>query len=80
MSGADLNEYHADFLARDRLAEARVAATRREIVRSLRRPRALRITLGLRLISIGRRLVATARQSPRASTSRPCHRARASEQ
>jgi hypothetical protein len=32
-----LNEYHADFLARDRLAEARRAAARRHLVDSLRR-------------------------------------------
>jgi len=32
-----LNEYHADFLARDRLAEARRAAARRHLIESLRR-------------------------------------------
>jgi hypothetical protein len=32
-----LNEYHADFLARDRLAEARRAAARHHLIDSLRR-------------------------------------------
>jgi hypothetical protein len=61
VNGADLNEYHGDFLARDRLAEARAAAAHRELVRSLRQRRGLRIVLGLRLIRVGRRLVASAR-------------------
>ena len=58
MNGAELNEYHADFLARDRLAEARAAAAHRALVRSLRPRRSWRLMVGLGLIKAGRRLSA----------------------
>jgi hypothetical protein len=61
VSGADLNEYHADFLARDRLADARASAARHELIRSLRprRPRRpLRVAIGLTLIRVGAWLIA----------------------
>jgi hypothetical protein len=61
-----LNEYHADFLARDRLAEARERAARRDIVERVRR-RSLRRLFGAGLIRLGRRLAgATARRPARA--------------
>jgi hypothetical protein len=63
-----LNEYHADFLARDRLAEARERAARRDIVERLGQ-RTLRRVLGAGLIRIGRRIAGT--------TTRPQARARA---
>jgi hypothetical protein len=50
-----MNEYHADFLARDRLAEARERAARRDVVATLRRGR-VRRALGAYLIRLGRRL------------------------
>jgi hypothetical protein len=58
VSGADLNEYHADFLARDRLADARASAARHELIRSLRPRRPLRVAIGLTLIRVGAWLVA----------------------
>jgi hypothetical protein len=54
-----LNEYHADFLARDRLAEARETAARRDLVHRLRRGR-LRRALGAAMIRLGRRLAGPA--------------------
>jgi hypothetical protein len=36
-AGVWMNEYHADFLSRDRLAEARQAAQRRHLVATARR-------------------------------------------
>lgn len=52
-----LNEYHADFLARDRLAEARRAAARRHLIDSLRRQSAGRRTsMTARIRALGRRL------------------------
>jgi hypothetical protein len=51
--GVWLNEFHADFLARDRLAEARADAARRELLRRLRRPR-LRRAVGAGMIRLGR--------------------------
>ena len=60
MSGADLNEYHADFLARDRLADARATAAHRELIRSLRPRRPLRVVVGLTLIRVGAWLVTIA--------------------
>jgi hypothetical protein len=50
-----LNEYHADFLARDRLAEARERAARRAVVAQLRAGR-WRRALGAGMIRLGRRL------------------------
>jgi hypothetical protein len=61
VNGGDLNEYHADFLARDRLSEARAAAAWHELVRAIRRRRPLRQRLGLHLIRVGRRLAAASR-------------------
>ena len=61
MRGSELNEYHADFLARDRLAEARAAAAHHALVRALRRPRPLRLVVGLALIRAGRWLAGAAR-------------------
>jgi hypothetical protein len=52
-----LNEYHADFLARDRLAEARRAAARRHLIDSLRRQsRRRRASIALLIQGLGRRL------------------------
>jgi len=52
-----LNEYHADFLARDRLAEARRAAARRYLIDSLRRQSGRRrASIVLLMQSLGRRL------------------------
>jgi hypothetical protein len=52
-----LNEYHADFLARDRLAEARRAAARRHLIDSLRRqPARRRASIALLMRGLGRRL------------------------
>ena len=62
MKGSELNEYHADFLARDRLAEARAATAHHELVRSLRRRRPLRLVVGLGLIRAGRWLAGAARE------------------
>ena len=61
-----MNEYHADFLARDRLADAREKAARRALVESLRRGR-LRRALIDGVTGLGRRLVrVTARRRARA--------------
>ncbi|HKQ62639.1 MAG TPA: hypothetical protein VJS92_15220 [Candidatus Polarisedimenticolaceae bacterium] len=52
-----LNEYHADFLARDRLAEARRAAARQHLIDSLRRQSGRRrVSIALLMKSLGRRL------------------------
>jgi hypothetical protein len=52
-----LNEYHADFLARDRLTEARRAAAHRHLVDSLRRKsRGRRASITARIHDLGRRL------------------------
>jgi hypothetical protein len=52
-----LNEYHADFLARDRLAEARRAAARRHLIDSVRRrPGRRHVSIALLMKSLGRRL------------------------
>ena len=52
-----LNEYHADFLARDRLAEARRAAAHHHLVDSLRRQSTgRRITIASRVLRLGRHL------------------------
>jgi hypothetical protein len=58
-----LNEYHADFLARDRLAEARERAARRDIVERLGQ-RTLRRVLGAGLIRLGRRLAGPTTRRP----------------
>ena len=52
-----LNEYHADFLARDRLAEARRAAARHHLIDSLRRRSDRRRTsIASLMLSLGRHL------------------------
>ena len=52
-----LNEYHADFLARDRLAEARRAAARHHLIDSLRRqPDRRRTSIAARVLNFSRRL------------------------
>ncbi len=52
-----LNEYHADFLARDRLAEARRAAARRHLLDSLRRQsRGGGMSVASMVATVGRRL------------------------
>jgi hypothetical protein len=56
-----MNEYHADFLARDRLAEARENAARRALIGSLCRGR-LRRALVAGVVGLARRL---ARVTPR---------------
>jgi hypothetical protein len=61
-----MNEYHADFLARDRLADAREKAARRALVESLRRGRVRRALID-GAIGLGRRLLrVTARRRARA--------------
>jgi hypothetical protein len=54
-----MNEYHADFLARDRLAEARERAARQDLVDRLRRGR-LRRAVAATMIRLGRRVAAGA--------------------
>ena len=52
-----LNEYHADFLARDRLAEAHRAAARRHLLDSLRRQSGgRRMSVVSMVAAVGRRL------------------------
>jgi hypothetical protein len=53
-----LNEYHADFLARDRLTEARRAAAHRHLVDSLRRRQfaGRRIPIASLVLRLGRHL------------------------
>jgi hypothetical protein len=60
-----MNEFHADFLARDRLAEARERAARRDLVDRLRRGY-WRRALGAELIRLGRRVagVTPTRRAP----------------
>ena len=49
-----LNEYHADYLAHDRMAEAQARAARRHLLAAARRPRRrLRARIGRALIRIG---------------------------
>jgi hypothetical protein len=55
-----LNEYHADFLARDRLAEARADAARRDLIAQLRRSE-LRRVVGEALIHLGRLITGEAK-------------------
>jgi hypothetical protein len=52
-----LNEYHADFLARDRLTEARRAAARRHLLHTLRDQSGRRRTsIASLVLNLGRRL------------------------
>jgi hypothetical protein len=59
-----MNEYHADFLARDRLAEARERAARQDLVDRLRRGGLrggrLRRAVAATMIWLGRRVAAGA--------------------
>lgn len=50
----DLNEYFAECLVKERLAEARAAAARSALLRDLPPRRPIRIALGLGLVRIGR--------------------------
>lgn len=50
----DLNEYLAECLVKERLAEARAAAARSALLRDLPPRRPIRIALGLGLVRIGR--------------------------
>jgi hypothetical protein len=50
-----LNEYHADYLAHDRMAEAQARAARRQLLAAARLPRpCLRVRIGRALIRLGR--------------------------
>jgi hypothetical protein len=60
-----LNEFHADFLARDRLAEARADAARRDLLRRLRRPPRLRRVVASTMIRLARRLAGARSASQR---------------
>jgi hypothetical protein len=54
----DLNVYSVEWLARERLADARARTAREAWLRSPRPPRQpWRVTLGLALIGLGRRIV-----------------------
>jgi hypothetical protein len=54
----DLNVYSVEWLARERLADARARVAREVELRSLRPAgRPWRVTLGLALIGLGRRIV-----------------------
>ncbi len=54
----DLNVYSIELLARERLVEARARVAREMSLRSARPPRRpWRVTLGLALIGLGRRIV-----------------------
>jgi hypothetical protein len=58
----DMNLYFAEWLVRERLAEARAAGARDALVHAARpRPRPVRVRLGLALVSLGRRLQGGAR-------------------
>lgn len=57
----DFNEYFAEWLVRERLAEARALAARATLIRAVRPPRRrLRATVGLVLIRIGQGLLGRA--------------------
>ena len=58
-----LNEYHADFRARDRLAEARERAARRAVVDQLRTGR-WRRAFGAGMIRLGRRVAGVSPRQP----------------
>jgi hypothetical protein len=60
----DMNLYFAEWLVRERLAEARAAGARDALVHAAKsrpRPRPVRVRLGLALVSLGRRLQGGAR-------------------
>jgi hypothetical protein len=53
----DMNLYFAEWVVRERLAEARAAGARDALVHTARpRPRPVRVRLGLALVRLGRRL------------------------
>ena len=53
----DMNLYFAEWLVRERLAEARAAGARDGVLHAARpRPKPVRARLGLALVSLGRRL------------------------
>jgi hypothetical protein len=63
----DMNVYFAEWLIKERLAEARAAGARDALFHAHRPPRQpMRVALGLALIRLGRRL-----QSGRPSTADP---------
>ena len=60
----DMNLYFAEWLVRERLAEARAAGARDAVLHAARpRPRPVRVRLGLALVSLGRRLQGGAREA-----------------
>ena len=63
----DMNVYFAEWLVKERLAEARTAGARDALIHAHRPPRQpMRIALGLALIRLGQRI-----QSGRPSTADP---------
>jgi hypothetical protein len=58
----DMNLYFAEWLVRERLAEARAAGARDAVLHAAR-PRPVRVRLGLALVSLGRRLQGGAREA-----------------
>ena len=62
----DMNVYLVEWWAKERLGEIRAAVEREQLADSLRQRPPLRVTLGLALISFGRRL-----QGSRAGVSAP---------
>ena len=53
----DMNLYFAEWLVRERLAEARAASVRDALAQAVRpKRRAVRVRLGAALVSLGRRL------------------------
>jgi len=63
----DMNVYFAEWLVKERLAEARAAGARDALIHAHRPPRQpMRIALGLALIRLGQRI-----QSGRPSTADP---------
>jgi len=60
----DMNLYFAEWLVRERLAEARAAGARDAVLHAARpRPRSLRARLGLAFVSLGRRLQGGSREA-----------------
>jgi len=60
----DMNLYFAEWVVRERLAEARASSARDALVHAATpRPRPVRVRLGLALVSLGRRLQGEAREA-----------------
>jgi len=60
----DMNLYFAEWLVRERLAEARAAGARDALIHAAKLgPRPVRVRLGLALVSLGRRLQDGARDA-----------------